>query len=98
MLDGDDAGGARRVVDLVSDSAGLDEFADRDQSGRSRDQRVVWLTRRALRLLLEADVEPDRRVEGRELIDEDRLQLVLERLCLVLAREVAAVAPPAADR
>src|SRR5919201_987711 len=32
-----------------------------------------------LRALLEADVEPDRRVEGCELVDEDRLQLGLER-------------------
>ena len=51
--------------------------------------------RAALRLLLEADVEPDRRVEGGELVDEDRLQLVLERLRLLLGREVAAVAAPA---
>ncbi len=54
--------------------------------------------RGALRLLLEADVEPDRRVERGELVDEDRLQLVLERLRLVLGREVAAVAAPRADR
>ena len=47
----------------------------------------------ALRLLLEADVEPDRRVEGGELIAEDRLQLVLERPRLLLAREVAARRP-----
>ena len=53
---------------------------------------------RALRLLLEADVEPHRRVERGELVDEDRLQLVLERLRLVLGREVAAVASPAGDR
>src|SRR5581483_6724372 len=52
----------------------------------------------ALRLLLEADVEPDRRVERGELVDEDRLQLVLEALRLVLAREVAAVAAPRSDR
>ena len=38
------------------------------------------------------------RVEGGELVDEDRLQLVLERERLVLVREVAAVAAPAADR
>src|SRR5205085_4964747 len=56
------------------------------------------LARRALRLLLEADVEPDRRVERGELVDEDRLQLGLEGLGLLLAREVAALATPAADR
>ena len=59
---------------------------------------MVRLARRALRLLLEADVEPDRRVEGRELVDEDRLQLRLERLGLVVVGEVAALAAPAADR
>ena len=53
---------------------------------------------RALRLLLEADVEPDRRVERGELVDEDRLQLGLEGLGLLLGREVAALAAPAAGR
>jgi hypothetical protein len=51
-----------------------------------------------LRALLEADVEPDRAVEGRELVDEDELQLRLESLCLLLGREVAAVTAPATDR
>src|SRR4029077_6214263 len=51
----------------------------------------------ALRLLLEADVEPHRRVERGELVDEDELQLVLEGLRLLLAREVTALAPPRAD-
>src|SRR5207249_721129 len=41
--------------------------------------------------------EPDRRVERGELIDEDRLQLVLERLRLVLVGEVAALPAPGAD-
>src|SRR6476620_1907383 len=54
--------------------------------------------RTTLRTLLEADVEPDRRVEGRELVDEDRLQLGLERLGLFIVCEVAALAAPAADR
>src|SRR5262249_2872016 len=44
------------------------------------------------------DVEPDRRVEGGELVDEDRLQLGLEGVRLVVGREVAALAAPAADR
>ena len=54
--------------------------------------------RRALRRLLEADVEPDRRVERRVLVDEDRLQLGVERLALVVRREVAALRAPAGDR
>ena len=38
------------------------------------------------------------RVEGGELVDEDRLQLGLEGVGLVVGREVAALAAPAADR
>src|SRR6187431_1942177 len=53
---------------------------------------------RALRLLLEADVEPDRAVEGGELVDEDRLELGLEGGGLLLVGEVAAVVPPLDDR
>ena len=52
----------------------------------------------ALRLRLEADVEPDRGVERRVLVDEDRLELGLEGVRLLVGREVAALAPPAADR
>src|SRR5207253_1207575 len=48
--------------------------------------------RAALRLLLEADVEPDRRVERGKLVQEDELQLVLESLRLLLACEIAALA------
>src|SRR5439155_7766877 len=54
--------------------------------------------RAALRLLLEADVEPDRRVERGELVQEDELQLVLESLRLLLTREIDALAAPRADR
>ena len=53
---------------------------------------------RALRLLLEADVEPHRGVERGELIDEDRLQLRGEGLGLGLVREVATLDAPARDR
>src|SRR5207302_7045502 len=53
---------------------------------------------RALRLLLETDVEPDRGIEGRELVDEDRLQLGLEGVGLLVGCEVAARAAPPADR
>src|SRR5207237_7703236 len=51
-----------------------------------------------LRALLEADVEPNGRVEGGELVDEDRLQLGLEAVGLLVVREVAAGASPPADR
>src|SRR5207342_3721365 len=53
---------------------------------------------RALRLRLEADVEPDGGVEGRVLVDEDRLELRLEGVGLFIGPEVAALAAPAADR
>ena len=43
---------------------------------------------RALRRLLEAAVEPDRAVERRLLVDEEVLQVVAERLQVVVAREV----------
>src|SRR5437660_6097262 len=59
---------------------------------------MVRLAGRALRLLLEAHVEPDRRVEGGELVDEDRLQLGLEGVGLLAGGEVAAGAAPGADR
>src|SRR5712691_11813465 len=52
----------------------------------------------ALRLLLEADVEPDGRVEGGELMEQDELQLVGERLGLLLRGEVAALDAPGRDR
>ena len=54
--------------------------------------------RRALRLLLEADVEPHRGVERGELVDEDRLELGLEGLGLFVVREVAALTAPAGGR
>ena len=52
---------------------------------------------RALRRLLEADVEPDRRVERRVLVDEDRLQLGLEGLGLLVASRSSRPACPSAD-
>src|SRR5581483_9410411 len=50
--------------------------------------------RGALRLLLEADVEPDGAVERGVLVDEDRLQLGLERVALLVVGEVAALGAP----
>ena len=50
--------------------------------------------RRALRLLFEADVEPDRAVERGVLVDEDRLQLGLEGLGLLVVNEIAALLAP----
>ena len=44
-----------------------------------------------------ADVEPHRAVERGPLVDEDRLQLVAERVGLVVVGEVAAVDAPVGD-
>src|SRR6478672_10517990 len=52
----------------------------------------------ALRLLLEADVEPDGAVEGGVLVDEDRLQLRLEGVGLLVVGEGASRLAPADDR
>ena len=53
---------------------------------------------RALRVLLEADVEPDRAVEGGLLVQEDVGELGLEGVGVLVGGEVAAVAAPAGDR
>ena len=53
---------------------------------------------RALRLLLEPDVEPHGRVERRELVEQDVRQLGLERVAVLDGREVAALAAPVGDR
>ena len=52
---------------------------------------------RALRLLLEADVEPDRRVERRDLVEKDVRQLGLEGVGVLVGGEVVGVATPARD-
>ena len=48
-------------------------------------------------MLLEADVEPDRTVEGGLLIDEQVFQVVAERLEVVVAREVALLLRPGSN-
>ncbi len=48
-------------------------------------------------MLLEADVEPDRAVEGGLLIDEQMLQVVAERLLVIFALEVLLLDRPAGD-
>src|SRR6266536_2860692 len=73
VLDRDDAGDAVSVIHLAPDLIAVDELADRHHSVWRRDECVVRLACRALRLLLEPDVEPDGRVEGRELVHEEEL-------------------------
>src|SRR5205814_9738341 len=79
-----DAGAGAAAED---DSLAPDPVEDRLHRVLDREDEA----RTTLRTLLEADVEPDRRVERRELVDEDELQLVLERLRLLVAREIAAL-------
>jgi hypothetical protein len=52
----------------------------------------------ALRLLLEPDVEPDRRIERRHLVEQDVGELGLEGVAVLLGGEVAALAAPIGDR
>jgi hypothetical protein len=94
VLHGDDLRRSRRVVDLAAELIALDELTYRDEPLGRRDEGAVRLARRALRLLLEADVEPDGAVEGGVLVDEDRLQLGLERVALLVVGEVAALGAP----
>src|SRR5205085_12188331 len=86
-----------RVVNFAPNLIARDDLADRDHALRRGDERVIWLTRTALRLGLEADVEPDRGVEGGHLVDEDRLELGFEGVGVLVGGEVAARAAPAAD-
>ena len=51
-----------------------------------------------LGLTLDADVEPDRTVEGGLLIHQDVLQIVAERLQIVFGRKVVLLARPMRDR
>src|SRR5207249_1932629 len=85
---------ARARAAPEDDSLAADPVEDRVHRVVDREDEASG----ALRLLLEADVEPDRRVEGGELVDEDRLQLGLEGLGLFLGPEVAVGAAPAGDR
>ena len=66
---------------------------------QSRIDSIVSSTREdearaALRALLEADVEPDRRVERGHLVQQDVRELVLEGARVLLGREVAAARGP----
>src|SRR6185295_17523133 len=84
--------GARATAE--DDTLAADPVEDRLHRVVDREDEA----RGALRLLLEADVEPDRRVERGELVDEDELELGLKALGLFLGGEVAALAAPAGDR
>ena len=96
-LDRPHPGLAVGVVDDGPDRLALDQLTDRHHPGRGGDQRVVRLAGRALRVGLDPDVEPDRRVEGGLLVDQQVRQLGLEGLGVGVAGEVAVLAAPARD-
>src|SRR5512146_168308 len=85
---------ARAGAAAEDDAFAPDPVEDRVHRVLDREDEA----RAALRLLLEADVEPDGRVEGGELVDEDRLELGFEGVGLLLGREVAVLAAPGGDR
>ena len=92
-----DARRAMRVIDLAPDLLVLDQPADRHHSVRRRHERTVRLARRALRVLLEADVEPDGRVERHHLVQQQVRQLGVEGVGLGLVDEVAVLDAPGRD-
>src|SRR6266540_2219011 len=97
-LHGQDTSRSVRVIDLATNLLLLNQLSNRHHALGRRNHRVVRLTRRALWALLEPDVEPDRRVEGGELVDEDVRQLGLERLSVGTGGKVLALPAPGGDR
>ena len=85
--------GARARAVLEQHALGLGEGEDR----LHRVLHGVDEARRALRVGFDAAVEPDGAVEGGLLEDEQVLQIVVEGLQVVLAREVLLRARPAGD-
>ena len=55
---------------LVPTASSFDQLADRDEPGRRADQRVVGLAGGDLLRRGRPDVEPDRRVEAEDLVNQ----------------------------
>ena len=85
---------ARARAAAEDDALTADPVEDRLHRVLDREDEA----RGALRRLLEADVEPDRGVERRVLVDEDRLREASKVCASSSVREVAALAAPRADR
>ena len=85
---------ARAGAELEQHRLGLGEVHDRGHRVLDRVDEAGA----ALRLLLDPDVEPDRRVEGHLLVDEQVGQLRLERLEVLVRREVVLGLGPRGDR
>ena len=95
------AGRADRGQVRARARAELEQHALGAREAEDRLHRVVDgvdEARRGLRVLLDADVEPDRAVEGRLLLHEQVRQLVAEGLQVLGRREVALRLGPAPDR
>jgi hypothetical protein len=86
--------GARSRSELEEHAFGAGERQD----GIHRVLHRVDEARGALRRFFETAVEPDRAVEGGLLIHEDVLEVVAERLQILVAREVLVLAAPRRDR
>jgi hypothetical protein len=98
VLDGHDACDAVGVEDLRPHCVVLHQASDGDEAGGCADQRVIGLAgTRLLRNALDADVEPDRGVEGRLLVDDDVFELVGEGPGLLGVVEVAVLQAPFGD-
>src|ERR1700734_3307892 len=87
-LGSDDLGEPVGVVHLGADGVISHQFADGNEPSRGGHQGVVGLARRYLLRRAGPDVEPDRRVEGEDLVDERVGELVLEDLGVLGAGEV----------
>src|SRR6476646_11823818 len=85
---------ARARAAAEDDALAADPVEDRLHAVLDREDEAGG----ALRLLLEADVEPHGAVERDVLVDEQGLELGLERVRFLVVREVAALLPPADDR
>src|SRR4029453_724775 len=87
-------GGVGAGAVLEEHALGLGEREDRVHRVAARVDEAG----RALRLRLDADVEPDGRIERGDLVDQDRGELVVERVAVGGGAEVAALLAVPGDR
>ena len=91
----DNLGEAVGVEDLGANRVVVDQLADGNQAGRSRDQSVVDHARRHLLRRACSHVEPHRGIEAEDLVQQHPRQFVGEDLGVVLGGEVAVLEPGA---
>ncbi len=88
----DHLGQTVRVEDLRPHRVRLHQGADGNQTGRRADEGVIGLARRDLLRRGGSHVEPDRRVEAEDLVEQHPGQFVLEDLGVGARGEVAVLA------